>query len=260
MMRCIFLDRDGTIVVDRNYSNKIEDIEIIGDPTYELLLLKRLGFYIIVVSNQAGVYYGYHTLEDVEKFNSELSRRLFGLIDDFFFCPHDKTGSCGCRKPKRGLIDKALEKYKIDLSLSYVIGDKSSDVELGKNIGAKTILVLTGHGKKEVKQTDPDFISEDITSALRLIIEQAKREIFPLCLDFHGKKLQGVLDKKIKGNYLKNIPNTSAEKTEKIKIKIDTPIDKGEFEITEVIPTLPTDFIFGLRKNELKMDSESENE
>ncbi len=248
MMRCIFLDRDGTIVADKNYSNKIEDMEIIGDPTYELFLLKRLGFYIIVVSNQAGVYYGYHTLEDVERFNSELSKRLFGLIDDFFFCPHDKSGSCGCRKPKRGLIEKALEKYKIDLSLSYVIGDKSSDVELGKNIGAKTILVLTGHGKKELKQTYPDFISEDITSALRLIIEEVKKEIFPLCLDFHGKKLQGVLDKKIKGTYLRNIPDTLKGKAEKIKIKINTPIEIGEFEITEVIPTLPTDFIVGLRK------------
>jgi histidinol-phosphate phosphatase family protein len=260
MMRCIFLDRDGTITVDRNYSNKIEDIEIIGDPTYELFLLKRLGFYIIVVSNQAGVYYGYHTLEDVERFNSEISKRLFGLIDDFFFCPHDKTGSCGCRKPKRGLIDKALEKYKIDLSLSYVIGDKSSDVELGKNIGAKTILVLTGHGKKELKQAYPDFISEDITSALRLIIEEAKKEIFPLCLDFQGKKLQGVLDKKIKGTYLRENPDTLEGKAEKIKIKINTPIEEGEFEITEVIPTLPTDFIVGLRKNELKIDSESKKE
>lgn len=239
-MRCIFLDRDGTICLDKTYNNKIEDLEIIGWSrlTYNLHRIKRLGFYIIVISNQGGVSLGYSTEEEVIKFNNELNRKLNYTIDDFFFCPHAKTDNCDCRKPKTGLIELALKKYKIDTELSWFIGDKAIDIETGKNIGAKTILVLTGHGRNELKNSDPDFVAEDINQAL-LIIEkittETNKDIEIIYGKSNGIKLQGVIDNRVKGKYSKMF--------EKIKI------DSNDIEDFVIEHNLPVDFILGTREN-----------
>lgn len=232
-MRCVFLDRDGTICIDKHYNNKIKDLEMIGgkELIYNLYEIKNLGFYIIVITNQGSVSLGYSTEEDVINFNREINRRVGNLIDDFFFCPHTKDENCECRKPKTGLIELAVKKYNISTSLSWFIGDKSLDIETGKNIGAKTILVLTGHGKEEVKSSDPDLVAEDINQALRIIKNTAEKEITPICGESEGVKLKGVIDKKIKGKFSKLFK----------EIKIGERIETG----FTIFPLLPVDFIIG---------------
>ncbi|GBD04287.1 D-glycero-beta-D-manno-heptose-1,7-bisphosphate 7-phosphatase [bacterium HR19] len=251
-MRCIFLDRDGTLNIDKGYSNKIEDLEIIGDPLHELYYLKKLGFYIIVVSNQAGAKLGYYTEKDVEVFNKEIQKKLFWLIDDFFVCTHAPDENCNCRKPKTGLIEKALEKYQISLENSFVIGDKASDIEMGERVGAKTILVLTGHGKKEITKARPDLVAENITQALRMIRKKAENEIFPVSVSLkNNKKLLGVIDTKEKSFWIKYQiePESYKEIIERAVI-----LNEREKRIREdienyltpkIVENIPVDFILG---------------
>lgn len=237
-MRCIFLDRDGTICLDKSYNNKVEDLQFTVQREsliYNLHRMKRLGFYVIVISNQAGVSLGYSTEEEVIKFNYELNRELNYVIDDFFFCPHSKENNCECRKPKVGMIRKAMTKYKIDLELSWFIGDKSIDIEVGKNIGARTILVLTGHGKKEVMNSDPDFVAEDINQAISIVEKVSLGEIKVVYGSANGLSVQGVLDTKIKDKFSKTFE----------KIELDKVIQEG-FVLD---PTLPVDFIIPLEVN-----------
>ncbi len=251
-MRCLFLDRDGTINVDKGYSNKVEELKIIGDLRESLYRVKKLGFYVVVVSNQAGVSLGYHTLEDVLNFNREIQRELGGIIDEFFVCPHPKEGGCGCRKPEAGLIKMACEKFKIDLHLSWVVGDKSTDIELAKNVGCRSILVLTGHGKEEYVKSYPDFVAEDINHAIRIIENEVKDEIIPVCgqIEPVKKSVYGVIDMKLSGKFKKwrgklrvNIvpfrDNIGFQSTD------DFYYDESDFE---EVPDLPTDFIIGVEE------------
>jgi D-glycero-D-manno-heptose 1,7-bisphosphate phosphatase len=252
-MRCVFLDRDGTLNIDKGYSNKIEDLEIIGNPIHELYYLKRLGFYIIVVSNQAGAKLGYYTEKDIEIFNQEIQKKLFWLIDDFFVCTHTPDENCNCRKPKTGLIEKALQKYEISLENSFVIGDKAADIEMGEKVGAKTILVLTGHGKKEVTKAKPDFVAENITQALRMIRKKTENEIFPVCVSLkNSKKLLGVIDTKEKYFWVKfqmepEIYKKIIEKTmifEKNEAK-SFGEDINNYPVPKIVENIPVDFILG---------------
>lgn len=231
-MRCVFLDRDGTICIDKTYNNRVEDLQFTVPQEsliYNLHRIKRLGFYIIVISNQGGVSLGYSTEQDVINFNNELNRRLSYLIDDFFFCPHKKEDGCECRKPKVGLIKKAMSKYKIDLELSWFIGDKSIDIETGKNAGLKTILVMTGHGRNEVVNADPDFVSEDINQAVNIIERIVLKEIKVIYGVADKFSVQGVIDQKIRGKF------------SKVFESIDVcGVVQSDFAVE---PTLPLDFI-----------------
>ncbi len=225
-MRCIFLDRDGTINVDRGYSNKIEDLEILGYPEiiHKLYDVKKLGFYIIVITNQAGAELGYFSEEDIIKFNEELNRNLNYLIDKIYYCPH--YSGCECRKPNTGLIKKAQEDFDIDLELSWVIGDKAADINLGKKIGAKTILVLTGHGLKEAASADPDFVAKDINQALSLIYQIARKEIYPIQGYAENRKLLGLTDSKISRSFSRQYNQIwIMGKKEDFKITTELPVD-----------------------------------
>lgn len=232
-MRCLFLDRDGTLCVDKNYSNKLNDLEIIGEKElrYNLHALRSLGFYVVVISNQAGVSLGHTTESEVTAFNAELNRRLGYAIDDFFFCPHGKNDGCSCRKPNVGLVERAIRKYRITPEQSWFIGDKTTDVETGKNAGARTVLVLTGRGKHELHASDPDLVAEDINQALSIIYRISIREIKPICGNAGKIRLTGVVDKRLTGRFSKLFE----------KIEVDGKTEDG-FTIE---PTLPVDFIIG---------------
>lgn len=231
-MRCIFLDRDGTICLDKTYNNKVEELQFVVQEealAYTLHRIKRLGFYIIVISNQAGVSLGYSTEDEVIRFNYEINRRLNYVIDDFFFCTHRKEDNCECRKPRVGMIRRAMSKYRINPELSWFVGDKSIDIETGKNIGAKTILVLTGHGRKDIMVSDPDFVAEDINQAISIVERVSLREIKVVYGFANGFSVQGVVDTKIKEKFSKSFE----------KIEVDKVIQEGFVPD----PTLPVDFI-----------------
>ncbi|KPL04639.1 MAG: hypothetical protein AMJ90_00140 [candidate division Zixibacteria bacterium SM23_73_2] len=174
--KVVFLDRDGTIIEDRNFLSRTQQVSFFTGSVDAIRILKSLGYKLIVITNQSGINRGLITLEDVNEVNrfilDELKKKN-AAIDDVYFCPHHPDEGCSCRKPQMGLVEKAKEKHKLNLSDSVVIGDKLSDVILGKKMFAKTVLVLTGYGKKELEKIKdskepnqkPDFVAKDILDA-----------------------------------------------------------------------------------------------
>lgn len=152
--KCVFLDRDGTLIQDKGYVYQKKDLTFLYGVPQALKILKRKGFKLIVITNQSGVSRGYFTLRDVHAFHQYMNRCLrieAGVeIDDFFVCPHLPSGCiapynilCDCRKPKPGLIYKAMEKYPIDISASYMVGDKLTDIWLGYSLPLKGVYSIT---------------------------------------------------------------------------------------------------------------------
>ena len=169
-----FLDRDGTIIEEKDFIKSPDEIEFIPGSIEAIRILKKLGYKIVVISNQSGIGRGILTEKMVKEVNESFIRKLMengALIDALYFCPHHPDDDCDCRKPKTGLIQKAAAEHKLDLEKAVVIGDKLSDLELGKNLGGKSILVLTGYGKKEREKLSstrikPDFVADDLLGAV----------------------------------------------------------------------------------------------
>lgn len=151
MNKAIFLDRDGTINIEKNYLYKIKDFEFIHGMPDAIARWNQLGFLVIVVTNQAGVARGYYSENDVDILHRYINEQLSEYnahIDKFYYCPHHPTEGvgkykkdCNCRKPKTGLIEKAIKENDIDLSKSYLFGDKESDLEAGNKLSIKSFLV-----------------------------------------------------------------------------------------------------------------------
>ncbi len=153
----IFLDRDGVINKEVNYLSDPNDFEYIEGSIEALQILKKKGYLLIVITNQAGIARGYFTERTLHKIHNKMIATLNKnniFLDDIFFCPHhpEFTGTCNCRKPNPGMIIQAVKKHDIDLENSYMIGDTLNDINTGKNAQCKTILVLTGYGKKDQKK------------------------------------------------------------------------------------------------------------
>ena len=158
MEKIIFLDRDGTINIEKNYLYRVEDFEFEVGVIEALSIFQERGFKIIIITNQSGIARGYYTENDLNILNQYLINLLKEkniIIDGIYYCPHHTSGiekynvDCKCRKPNIGLIDKAQKKYEIDFFNSYFVGDKISDLEVAIQLGMKPILVETGNGKKE---------------------------------------------------------------------------------------------------------------
>jgi len=166
MNKAVFLDRDGVINVDKNYVYKIEDLEFIPGSVVALKKLKQKGYLLIIITSQSGIGRGYYTEKDYLKFRKEFHERLTKLgvkIEEEYYCPHSPKDECKCRKPNTELIEKAIKKYDVDISKSYFVGDKTSDVLAGKNAGLKTILVKTGKGGKDLKfNVKEDILCTDL--------------------------------------------------------------------------------------------------
>ncbi len=185
--RAVFLDRDGTINEEIGYLSDPEKVCLIPGAAEALVRLKMAGFRLVVVSNQSGVARGLFTEDDLHKVNLKLADLLEAKgakVDAYYFCPHHprhgEMVDCECRKPKTGMAVSASEKFGIDLSSSYFVGDKATDIELGKNAGGKTVLVLTGFGSEEKalleeKGMAPDMVSESLPEAADWIIEDLKK-------------------------------------------------------------------------------------
>lgn len=171
--RYVLLDRDGTVIVEKNYLSNPKGVELIPNAAIALRKLKELGLGLIIVSNQSGIGRGYFSLKSLEAIHQRLRKVLEEqsvVLDGIYFCPHTPNNNCGCRKPKLGLIEKASRDHNFDPALSFVVGDNKGDIELGKNIGATTILVRTGYGKKiEKEKLNPDYIVDDLKDALSII-------------------------------------------------------------------------------------------
>jgi len=168
--KAIFLDRDGAINKEVSYLSNPNDFKFIRGSIEALKILKQKGFLLIIITNQASIARGLFTEETLNAIHDKMIRILRQnnvQLDDIYYCPHhpEFTGPCDCRKPKPGMIKKAQLKYNIDLHNSYLVGDTINDIETGKALGCKTVLVLTGYGKEERKKKSsiiPDMIFKNL--------------------------------------------------------------------------------------------------
>ena len=152
-MPAVFLDRDGTINVEKNYLCRIADWEWIAGAKESLQRFKAAGFAVVIVSNQSGIARRMYTVEDVNFLHEQVIEQLDDdrqVIDAIYFCPHHPDfgppTSCDCRKPAPGMLLRAAADLNLDLDNSWIVGDKLSDLEAGVVLGLRTVLVRTGHG------------------------------------------------------------------------------------------------------------------
>lgn len=193
MDRIIFLDRDGTINEEVHYLHKKSDLRLLPGVPRALALLKKAGYRLAVVTNQAGVARGYYSEEDVKSLHAYMNGILEqegASLDAFYYCPHhpvygmgEYKRTCECRKPGTGLFQMAENDFLIDKAYSFMIGDKLLDIEAGKNYGLTSILVGTGYGG-EIHRRDVDegrmqvydFYAATLLEAAEWIIEKGQAE------------------------------------------------------------------------------------
>ena len=174
--KAIFLDRDGTIIVEKNYLRNVAGLEFLPGAIPGLKTLAATGLPLYIFTNQAGIAHGYFTEDTLQQIHIFLAARLWeaGIkIRGIYYCPHHPQAEveayrydCDCRKPKPGLLKMAARAEQLNLAKSYVIGDKLTDLSAGKQVAAKTALVLTGYGpgesQKVTMETTPDFIGHNL--------------------------------------------------------------------------------------------------
>ncbi len=171
VQRYIFLDRDGVIIKDKAYVHAIKDIEFLPNAVEGLLKIQQLGYKFVIITNQAGVARGYYSLKEAEDFNEEVVCRLKAqgvVIIKSYLCPHhpDFTGPCNCRKPNTGFVERAVKELNIPATGSIFIGDKDSDIKLGKNCSGTTFLIKNKQYQITIK---PDVVVPDLIEAYTII-------------------------------------------------------------------------------------------
>lgn len=170
--KVIFLDRDGVLnkAIVKNGKpyppSKIEELEILPGVYEGIQLLKHSGFKLIVITNQPDVARGVTTIEVVNEINNSIIKQL--EVDEIICCFHDDSENCECRKPKPGMILQALKKWDIDLSVSYLIGDRWRDIQTAKNIGLTSILIKYDYDEKKI---NADFECSNLEEAANFILK-----------------------------------------------------------------------------------------
>ena len=188
--RCIFMDRDGTINQYKGLVYKEDDFVLEDCAVDAIRKINQSGKLGIVITNQPVVARGLCGIEDVENIHKKMETLLGKegvFLDDVFFCPHHPDKGypeenpaykipCECRKPKTGMIEKAAERFNIDLKESWMIGDTTMDIQTGVNAGMRTALVLTGEAGKDKKyDVKPDLVCENLLDAVEKILKSEDR-------------------------------------------------------------------------------------
>lgn len=179
--KMIFIDRDGVINKDpggwteHNYVTRWEDFKFLRGAKNGLKKLCDNGYGIVIISNQAGVSKGYYSEEKLHDINSRMLKeieKVGGRITKTYYCVHQDSDKCDCRKPKTGLLKRAEREMGVTAAGSYFIGDGRVDVEAGKSAGLQTILVLSGKTALEAVdewKVKPDYIFKDLMEAVNYI-------------------------------------------------------------------------------------------
>jgi len=189
----VFMDRDGTVSKEIGYVNHAARYELLPRTASAIKLLNENGIKALLATNQAGVARGYFPEERIHEVHEKLERLLEddgAYLDAIYYCKHhpevgegEYCKDCDCRKPKPGMLEKGAKEFDLDLEKSYMIGDKISDVETAKRVGAKGILVLTGYGRGvyEYEQDSwtvtPEYIAEDLYDAVEWILDDLNEDI-----------------------------------------------------------------------------------
>lgn len=183
MKRAVFLDRDGTINIEKEYLYLTKDFEFVPGVPAAIKKLNDAGFLVIVVSNQSGVARGYYTEDDVYYLHSHIDNLLAehgAHIDAWLFCPHhpDGRGSyalpCTCRKPEPGMLLQAAKRFHVDLEKSFMIGDKLIDIVAGKKAGChSSFMVRSGYGaEQEILLPEGSKIFNTLNEAVEEIMSE----------------------------------------------------------------------------------------
>lgn len=180
MKKAVFFDRDGVLNVDTDYITSHEKFKLYNGVGDAISHCRKLGYMVFVITNQPAIARGLITETELDALHSHLQELILGqnpdaIIDKFFYCPHHPNANlpeyrtlCECRKPKSGMISAARSEFNIDTALSYMIGDRPSDIIAGCLAGCRTIQCLTGKHSETMIQTDlhiPENIKPDFTIA-----------------------------------------------------------------------------------------------
>jgi len=186
----VFLDRDGCVNVEDDHIRRVEQFRLYPDAIASIKRLNDAGFLVVVITNQSGVARGYMSEKLVREVHTLLLKWTAeggARIDRIEYCPHHPEGAvepyaveCDCRKPRPGMLLRAAEEMDIDFTRSYVVGDKISDIELGPATGAKSVIVRTGFGAREIGKIErgeaprPGHIAGGIGDAVDWILADAR--------------------------------------------------------------------------------------
>lgn len=160
--KAIFLDRDGTLIEDIGYVSDPKDLKILPSVISALKKFRSENWKLVIITNQSGIGRGYYCKNDFFAFHSQFDHELAKndlAVDGIYYCPHTPEDNCQCRKPKIGLFEQASLDMNIALPLSWMIGDKLSDIEAGLNAGCKAILLSSVQGTNELYYSKPDLLS-----------------------------------------------------------------------------------------------------
>ncbi len=186
MKRAVFFDRDGTINVEAGYIRDLANLKLIDGAASSIEKLRKAGFLAVLITNQSGPARGYYSEDWVKQLNNRVQELLAEQgtkLDAMYYCPHLPDGSipeytkeCDCRKPNPGLFLSAKKDLDIDLTSSFMLGDKATDVEAGHNAGCKSILLKTGYGEQVLAGEyqnipDADYIAADINDGAEWILQ-----------------------------------------------------------------------------------------
>jgi D-glycero-D-manno-heptose 1,7-bisphosphate phosphatase len=193
-LRFVALDRDGTIIVERQYLSSPEQVELLPGAAPGLRAMREMGLGLVVVTNQSAVGRGYFDMARLEEIHERLRQllRAEGVeLAGIYVCPHAPQDRCACRKPLPGLLLQAARELGFDPAAAVVIGDKPCDIELGRGLGASTILVRTGYGagheaamvrggsgaaQAAAREVMPDHVADDLLDAAALIQQRMAAE------------------------------------------------------------------------------------
>lgn len=185
MKKAVFLDRDGTINREVDNLRDLSQLHLLPGAARAIARLNKLGYLVIVVTNQPVVARGLITEKELDEIHAVLIDRFKkkgSHIDAVYYCPHHPEANlkkyrlqCRCRKPNIGLIKTAVEKFGVDTKKSFMIGDSTRDVLAGERAGLRTILVKTGYAGKDGKyKIQPDFFVKNLSKAVEIIKKYAK--------------------------------------------------------------------------------------
>lgn len=185
MRRAVFMDRDGTVSEEVGYVNHPDRFRLFAYSAGAVRLLNRHGWLAILVTNQAGVARGYFSESMIHAVHDKLQRELGergASLDAIYYCAHHPSvgeapyrADCDCRKPRPGLVLRAAHDFNIDLTGSWMIGDRYGDVELARNAGLRSAFVLSGYGRGEWEYQrsawahQPDLVAENLLDAVQSI-------------------------------------------------------------------------------------------
>jgi D-glycero-D-manno-heptose 1,7-bisphosphate phosphatase len=180
----VFLDRDGTINEEMGYINHLSRLQVFPQAAPAIRRLNRAGLQVVVVSNQSGAARGYFPealIGEVHRHLTELLAAGHARLDGLYVCTHHPNEGCPCRKPKPALIFQAARDLDLDLSRSYLVGDRYKDLETAANAGVRGILVLTGYGRGEFDfirpqaAVQPVYVAQDLEDAAAWILADLQK-------------------------------------------------------------------------------------